>query len=97
MLSVRLGDGRTVRFPCAEGLPAPYAYWPRSEPEPVWRWACRVCGTVEDQWAWRDIHESAPMVRQAYNFEVGAGGRAVVLSASRMHRAPRWHVTEPAV
>jgi hypothetical protein len=91
-MAVRLGDGRTALLLCADGLPAPYAYWPRSKPQSVWQWACRACGAVDDRWSWRDIDETAPLVRQAYDIDAGELVD-VPWSCPRgsCHGAPMWH------
>lgn len=95
-ISVRLGDGRTATMLCAEGVPVPYAYWPRPKPQPVWKWACRACGTIDERWTWRDMNEAAPMVRQAY--DLNAGELVDVpwsCPRSGCAGAARWHVSRP--
>lgn len=101
--SVRLGDGRTATMLRAEGTPAPfspYAWWPRQDPQPAWRWACRACGTVDERWSWPEQEggEAVRMVRYAVDpDDLDGPWMAVPWTCPRgtCHGAPRWLLVEP--
>ncbi len=92
VVSGRLGDGRTATLLCADGIPEPFAYWPREDPQPVWRRACRACDAVDERWSWG---EDGVGRGQAFVPSIGELGELVEVPwacprSSKCHGAPRW-------
>lgn len=92
-VSGRLGDGRTATLMVAEGIPEPFAYWPRQDSALRWAWACRACGAVDERWLWASADEDAPMVRETVDWTTDS---MVTVPwrcprSSACHGQPRWY------
>lgn len=89
--AVNTGDGWTVTFFSHGQVTQPLTYWPKPRADERWVWACRGCGAVDERWAWRDVDEASPLVRQAYNLSEGKMVDVPwACPRSGCHGQPRW-------
>jgi len=86
--SGRLGDGRTATLLRAGAVPEVWAYWPREDPKPVWRRACRACDAVDEGWSWGEdgVGRGQAFAPSSEMVEVPWA----CPRSSKCHGAPRW-------